>query len=87
VPSRRARGGSQSTGVRPDAVVWLRQSFSWLCRKFCSEGREEALIMASATPAASDDGQIPQYWRAAAFSLSHIKFVPYCIYFFTIISM
>jgi hypothetical protein len=43
--------------------------------------------MAAATPAASDDGQIPQYWRAAAFSLSHIKFVPYCIYFFTIISM
>jgi hypothetical protein len=28
VPSRRARGGSQSAGVRPDAVVLLCQSFS-----------------------------------------------------------
>ena len=30
VPSRRARGGSQSAGVRPDAVVLLCQSFSSL---------------------------------------------------------
>ena len=28
MPSRRARGGSQSAGVRPDAVVLLCQSFS-----------------------------------------------------------